>query len=67
MAYPAECDPESCDCEALGFRKQGTHIIEALRRPAGTYVVGPGTYTYTPEADSDTHPCPGPDDYPAKP
>lgn len=50
MAYPTECDPESCDCEALGFKKAGTHIIEALRRPSGaTYRVGPGiSLTYTP-------------------
>lgn len=46
--YPAVCDPESCDCAALGFRKEGTHIIESLKRPAGTYTYGNGALVYTP-------------------
>lgn len=57
LTYPAVCDPESCDCEALGFRKEGTHIIGSLKRPAGTYTYGNGALAYTPTApEADVEP-----------
>jgi hypothetical protein len=31
--YPAVCDPESCDCEAVGFRREGVHIIFTTPKP----------------------------------
>lgn len=26
-AYPAVCDPESCDCAAVGLQREGVHVI----------------------------------------
>lgn len=31
--YPATCDPQSCDCEAVGFRREGVHIIFTTPKP----------------------------------